>query len=56
MKKTLTDKIEILAKADIENGVTIECIKADIDKYAEQERYEICEGLKRAIDNNQQNI
>lgn len=48
--ETLTDKIEIIALADFRNGRTIEEFQKKIDECAEKEEYEICAGIKKAID------
>ena len=48
-RQSFISAIQILAIADLRNGISREKLESDIDKYIDEEKYEVCEGLKRAL-------
>jgi len=49
-EETYSDKIKILCDCDLKMGIAPEKIKRSINYYASLEKYEVCAGLKRSLD------
>lgn len=48
--ETLIKRVQLLALKDLQRGVKPDRLRKDIDKYASQEKYEFCAGIKRALE------